>query len=31
MKEIIGIQKDSIVMTQTELKELHQKYQEKVC
>ncbi|XP_061932343.1 putative autophagy-related protein 11 isoform X4 [Apis cerana] len=30
MKEIIGIQKDSIVMTQTELKELHQKYQEKI-
>ncbi|KOC58893.1 Laminin subunit alpha-2, partial [Habropoda laboriosa] len=30
MDEIIKIQKDSIVMTQTELKELHQKLQEKI-
>ncbi|OAD55059.1 hypothetical protein WN48_05632 [Eufriesea mexicana] len=29
MDEIIKIQKDSIVMTQSELKELHQKFQEK--
>lgn len=31
MDEIIKIQKDSIVMTQAELKELHKKFQEKVC
>lgn len=31
MDEIIRIQKDSIVMTQAELKELQQKLQEKVC